>query len=537
MGEVVEEIIQELKRRNIFSEYLPKSYQIDFESIGSLVKNENMKDVIEPYSYTMSRFGKKGDRRKISVPAPSAYYEVIRYLEIHKEIIDDFVELAIEDDNSFSRIVTQDGELVIDDGGYASPQIIEPNIIINTCRKFVPSMMKKIRDTKGACGILHIDISEFYGSIYTHAITAIKLGVDGALQAFNSDSKDPDYLLYKGFDCKTRNLNGKRTNGLLTGPYLSKVISEALLARVDEELRNRNLVFTRYADDYEFAVYDEKEIDSMKAVITEVFDKYFFKINNEKTNYEEYPFYIYNDFERILGKYVTDKNNVDICELFNRFWALEKAGDKGAVRYLMKVYKSKYNVTDKNTYSDYLVSVICNDEKAFGLACEIYICEYETGRVVMDEATYQLLLKKLDIEIKNSHEYETIWLVYLLLYTGHSMSISLFEKLWKTEFDLLRVLLLHECRNVVPEEDLNKLLNECYLENESWILMYEVTLITRRFDDFYELFQIKSSKNFYQMLYDNGFSFYSKRIVPNMDNRLIRWGGSLDTALLNNLFI
>lgn len=143
--------------------------------------------------------------------------------------------------------------------------------------------------TRGASGILHIDISEFYKSIYTHTLSAIKLGIDGA-KGFLRDSLDENYRKYVALDDRIRRLNGARTNGILVGPYMSRIISEAILARVDIELRESGFTFVRYADDYEIAIYKEEDLEDIKSKLVAIFERYSFRINNEKTTYENIHF-------------------------------------------------------------------------------------------------------------------------------------------------------------------------------------------------------------------------------------------------------
>ena len=58
---------------------------------------------------------------------------------------------------------------------------------------------------------------------------------------------------------------------------------------------------------------------------------------------------------------------------------MEKNGEKGATRYLLKTYKNEYHIEDehKELYASYLLNVLCNDEKSLGLACKIIIYEYK----------------------------------------------------------------------------------------------------------------------------------------------------------------
>lgn len=510
MRNINDEIIERLKERSIFSEYLPKNFCMDYKDYNIYNAGGSHKDIIEPYLYSMSRLTKKGARRTISIPNASAYVAVINYLAANNDIIEEIVNLSANDEGSFSRIVDSNKILIDNDGVYdrecLSLQILDDgDRSLEEEKKrsvFVENMLYKIERTKGACGILHIDISEFYGSIYTHAITAINLGIDGALEAFYNKSQRKDYKIYKNLDCMIRGLNGKRTNGLLIGPYLSKVIAEAVLSKVDEELRSSNLVFTRYADDYEFAIYNISEIDAIKTRIVSIFDRFFFKINNEKTYFESYPFYLFSNFERVLGRTEEGKEDIEITELFNKFWKLEMNGEKGAVRYLLKSYQGKYTIKDNEVYCNYLINVLSNDEKALALSCKILIEEYNCQRICINDSTKGVLLTKLENEFENKHEWETIWLVYLLKKISCDIPSDIFEKLWQSDFQLLKVLMIHEYQ--IDKEKLR----DCFFKSDSWLLLYEIAVSLGDFEMFADKLSIKNSRNFYQKLFEKNYRFY-----------------------------
>ena len=301
---IVDELLNKIREKGFFSEYLPEAFNLEIEGFNLYTAGASYKDRVEPYSYYMSRFGKTGDRRMISIPEVASYVSLVNFLEDNQDILHDIIQLSVEDDNSFSRIVNKEYEIIDTDDFYGD-FIGDVNVTVDGSAEsqeeekdrsvYVKNMLHKIQITRGACGILHIDISEFYKSIYTHMLSVIKLGVDGAQEAFLKNSRDVQYIRYVKFDDRVRRLNGALTNGILVGPYMSRVLSEAILAKVDEELRKNEYIFTRYADDYEFAVYKEYELEDMKSNLTAVFEKYYFKINNEKTYYEKYPFY-YNIF-------------------------------------------------------------------------------------------------------------------------------------------------------------------------------------------------------------------------------------------------
>lgn len=517
MTDVRENFINEIKNRGIFSEYLPKSYVMPYEQFNIYKFGGSRKDSIEPYTYTMSRFGIVGDRRQISIPDPSAYVALVNYIEDNDDIVSDLINLSKSDNYSFSRIIDSDEKIIEDEKGYIVDSLMVEvekydtpvNEEENIRSVFVNNMLDKINITKGACGILHIDISEFYRNIYTHNIATIKIGVDAALEAYNTNSSDPDYQNYKVLDEYVRALNGKRTNGLLIGPYISKIISEAILANVDMELTKKGLTYTRYADDYEFAIYSKEDIVKTKNDVARIFDRYSLRINNEKTRFEEYPFYIFSNFEKALGSVEQKKGAQEIIDLFNKFLKLEKSGEKGAIRYLLKAYDDKYKISDKDVFADYLVNVLCNDEKGLGLAAEIMIKEFKSQNIRVTPAMTAVLKRKLDYEIENEHEFEIIWLLYLFKHLEIKDVEGFIHHIWDSQFELAKVLILHEYSELLDDDMIVKAFNEA----TSWILLYEIAHklnTSDAFDRFYPKLDLKHSKNFYKKLFEKNYTFYNE---------------------------
>lgn len=516
---ITDKLLNKIKEKGIFSEYLPENFNLKSDELNIYGAGASHKDKIEPYSYYMSRLTKEGDRRMISIPEVAGYVSLVNFLRDNKEILVDIIQISGNDHNSFSRIANEEYEILDVDTVYGDA-IDSINLTLNEGIErqedekersvYVANMLHKIQVARGASGILHIDISEFYKSIYTHTLSAIKFGIDGAKESFLRDSQDEGYRKYVALDDRIRRLNGARTNGILVGPYMSRIISEAILARVDMELRDVGFVFVRYADDYEIAVYKEEELADVKSKITTIFERYSFRINNEKTFYEKYPFYMFSNYEKIVRRLIgKDKNinSVEIVELFNKFMQMEKEGEKGAIRYLLKTYKNEYHVEDKQLYASYLLNILCNDEKALGLACKIIIHEYKEKRIELDDYFYEIIVDKLHYEIKKGHDLEIVWLIYLLKYTDYQMTDELAEKVIRARSDLASVVVIEEWPEFVDWTDVEW----CWENNPSWILVYQIALhYPAKKDEFFEKLGIVHNRKFYNKLFDNNFTFYKK---------------------------
>jgi hypothetical protein len=186
---------------------------------------------------------------------------------------------------------------------------------------------------------------------------------------------------------------------------------------------------------------------------------------------------------------------------------MEKNGEKGAVRYLLKTYKNEYHVEDKKLYASYLLNVLCNDEKELGLACKIIIHEYKVNRVELDEHFYNVIIEKLYYEIKKNHDLEIVWLTYLLRNTEYQITQDLIRKIIESKCELAIIVLLEEWSEIIGVTDREL----CWENSTSWILLYQIALRhPDKRESFYQKLGIVHNKDFYNKLFEKNFTFYKK---------------------------
>ena len=256
-------------------------------------------DFVEPYKYTMSRFSETSKRRIISLPEICSYLNLVKYI-IENDFIEKFIEVSNESKQSFSKLIQKNGKMIKHELNYCNynDKTYEEQEENST---FISNTIEKLNRAKGAIGILHLDISNFFGSIYTHIIPAIFLGYEEAMKIFKKEEKEnSDYKKLCELDMKIRGMNGNRTNGLLIGPTISMLIGECLLSRIDKEIESKEINFTRYVDDYEIYIYDEGDIERYIGIISNILNKYYLNLNNEKIKYDKFPYYQYDNFEKII---------------------------------------------------------------------------------------------------------------------------------------------------------------------------------------------------------------------------------------------
>jgi len=221
----LQEITKDFMTKGLFSEYLPLNFNLENSNIDIFndIEISQSSDYIEPYKYTMSRFMDNEKRRVIYLPELTAYLTVVKYMK-EKNIIKELIDISIQGNNSFSKLVQADGMLSKHEISYDISRSIDDKNDEFAKSTYIPNVVEKINRAKGAKGILSLDISNFYGSIYTHILPSIRLGYEEANKQYKislgnmqDENVTSEYKKYKELDAKVRTLNAGRTNGLLTG--------------------------------------------------------------------------------------------------------------------------------------------------------------------------------------------------------------------------------------------------------------------------------------------------------------------------------
>ena len=456
-----------LVKNGFFSEYLPPCFSFDEKLLNSPPPNPC--DLIPPYNFTMSRFNGNESRRTIFIPEIGAYLVAHFYME-ENGLYQELIEFTESCRHSFSPVLDQDNTIAHHEQSYhGSPvdgKMLSSQYIINIGEKIIRAA--------GAKKVLKLDISNCYSSFYMHMIPAIQLGAETAeieynkyVRNHNDKTISPQYLTYSGLDQVIRQQNLNRTNGLLPGILSSKLIAEAILTRIDKELEALGIQFVRYVDDYEVFIYDHEE-KSVITIFSEVLKKYGFSINAEKTEVIDFPFYISENFERLLRNRLDGElSREDLINIFNTFFELESNGTKGAIRYLLKHFEQTPPITnDPDLYKAYLLTVMANNERSLSKSC-ILLLSSDTASLTPEDTAR--VVSMLRTHIADGHDMETLWLLYLLIETKDvPLDDSLVNEIIETSNELAHAMLFRN--NLLTEERLDLIRKKA----KSWILLYEL---------------------------------------------------------------
>ncbi|MES5396378.1 reverse transcriptase domain-containing protein [Bacillus amyloliquefaciens] len=520
--EVIEKVVREFKIKGLFSEYLPSNFNLKSETLDIFkdIEVPNSIDYIEPYKFTMSRFKDNESRRVIHLPEITAYISAVNYMD-SEGIIKELIEFSAESENSFSKIIQSNGEILKHEtsyGHFEDEGVDESRFIQST---YIPNVAEKIKRAQGAKGILFLDISNFYGCVYTHIFPAILLGYDKAMEQYKhfvgkkADGRISDiYIRYEKLDGKVRRLNSNRTNGLLTGPLLSFFLAEALLTRIDQEIESAGVSFVRYVDDFEIIIYEEDDIDLYKTIISDILGKYHFSINNEKTKYVKFPYYVVENLQTFYEEYVSSKaDSKDLIKIFNKYFSLENEGNKGAIRYLVKSINEKFQVKDYSLYVSYLLNVLVNDNRSLIKVCELIIKDKD--KLALGENHIKIIKKLILQYVRDKKDLEVIWLIYLLKNLGvDSIEEIIVKNVIRGKNELAIIMIIEEYT-----EDLDdSIIAELTALSSSWILLYQLFLKNHiSTDEFEKRVGLNKSKHFYRKLKYERFTFYK----PISDDSLI----------------
>ena len=166
-----------------------------------------------------------------------------------------------------------------------------PPKISDAGRAFAPNtvLAKKSSQERLASGfplIVHMDISRFYGSIYTHTIPWAVLGKEKAKSLFKAKKLDSEWS--SRLDLFVRNSNERQTVGIPIGPDTSRIISELILSRLDRQISSsgkkiKSSRFIHGIDDYQFGAMSQVEVEEIQAKFSLELRDFELRPNDRKT--------------------------------------------------------------------------------------------------------------------------------------------------------------------------------------------------------------------------------------------------------------
>ena len=169
--------------------------------------------------------------------------------------------------------------------------------------------------------VLHADITDCYGSIYTHSIAWAVHGKSTA-----KAKKHDQSLIGNRIDHRMQDMQHGQTNGIPQGSVLVDLIAELVLGYADLELSQHlanlnisNFQILRYRDDYRIFVNSSQDGELILKTLTEVLIALGLKVNASKTT----------NAQAVVGSSLkTDK----------REWMRRRQGDRNLQKHLLLIH-------------------------------------------------------------------------------------------------------------------------------------------------------------------------------------------------------
>ena len=201
-----------------------------------------------------------GHRRTLAIPNPISYAALSRVAARH-----------------FRRLLKKAGKSKCS----RSRPVYDPQDVRALRTLFKPPNLGRERAIIRAAAryVLRIDVSQFYPSLYTHAVG----------WAIDPKLREKKYwhtgrFLGRDIDKHLMNSQGKISQGIPIGPDLSFLLSEIVLSQVDDSLGLATDSAFRWVDDYEVACRSVDEAEGWLAAFQRELGKFRLRVNPQKVS-------------------------------------------------------------------------------------------------------------------------------------------------------------------------------------------------------------------------------------------------------------
>lgn len=211
--------------------------------------------------------------RQLGIPTPLTYYMLCKTLEQHwTELQSYFANATSNQTHKISRIHLRKMK--------DSVRLYEMNY-----------SNWKVGDNPqtdlllGKKWLVRTDISQFYPSIYTHAISWALVGKNEAKEKKGREHRN---LWFNEIDAASQSTTYGETHGVLIGPDASSLLAEIILCAVDNKLADK-WSYTRAIDDYECFVESYEDGVEFLTSLREGLREFGLLLNPKKTEIIELP--------------------------------------------------------------------------------------------------------------------------------------------------------------------------------------------------------------------------------------------------------
>ena len=415
------------------------------------------KFISKPSSYSLARAG--GARRNLKLVNPFGYYRLVEkgcafWPQIELLINRSTISLSkpIKDQSKVRAVV---------------PTTPMPRL----------SSERQLNRTKGHFALI-ADISEFYPTLYTHAIG---WAVDGKAAA--KASKGKNRLLGDVLDELTRYNSDNETTGIPIGDDFSFITAELVLSAVDERLSSqcRYVSAIRYFDDYEI-IFDTREgANTGRSILESILKDFNLHLNPRKTKVVELPSQLENTWIRDLRSFELTRlaRRSRIYDFFDLAIEHQESNpDQLVMSYAISRFDHVISANNWSALEPILLQVLRTIPAAAPIAINTLAMAQSKGIGINTNSLSEVLNHVIGSAAKNHHSSEACWAMWAIGAFGLKINDVVLKQLETTQdaVVLLTALYLNELGHYSRTIDTTRceqLTATDFCKNEYWMLGYE----------------------------------------------------------------
>ena len=259
------------------------------------------------------------------------------------------------------------------------------------------------------------DISLFFPSIYTHSIPWALVGHSEAKANQGNGRK-----WYNQLDKYQAQMQRKETKGIPIGPATSTIMSELILFKIDNVLRDKEYIFSRLGDDY--VCYCETEEEGKKFIMhfEQELRKYLLNLNVRKVSFERLPLGFQPEWKIELKNRLPSRNNIlkqrELANFLEYAINLQNYHPTGyALKYAVRSLTQNINESNVVVYFKYLISIVLHNPTILPILCQVAKKHHE----VISDVEFEPILRHF---LKFQYSDAICWGLYLMGICGKEIS-------------------------------------------------------------------------------------------------------------------
>lgn len=380
-----------------------------------------------------------------------------------------------------------------------------------------------------------VDIANFYGSVYSHAIPWAVHGIENAKANRNVGNDWANRL-----DTVVRQSRRGETVGLSVGPGTSAIIGELLLYSVDEKLCELNYKFIRFIDDYYFFGENRNETEAFIHSLRELLEPLKLTINPIKTHITELPLPLRPRWKRELVQLIRGETTPGkLLDLLDQaIESHQKTDEEGALRFALVALESILQREQDylqeehlSVITDRLLDIGFLRPVAIGSACRTWTST-RRGMSIDQSQRFNRILRE---HAKNRRTDAATWLLHTLLLHSFPLDKSTLEQIVDSRDTMSMALLTANDKYIsyVVDflENFERRQPPNYMRDEYWLLYYQLALKGQKIaavpEEYYDDFQplLDAEVSFVDLTAENPYQpFHS--VGPEDSGPQAGWGFS-----------